>query len=179
MHRAVNWVPAFAGTLTLMLSASACSIFGPESAEAGPGATGERSGLAREAERLLEADRAFAQKSLELGAPEAFRLFFDDKGLQLRANGEPMVGPDGVRVGLAEGPAMIFSWEPRFAEVFAPGNWGWTWGEWQAHEPGAGGRRLAQGRYVNLWKKQKDGTWKVRADIGNVEREPPAPSGGQ
>jgi len=39
------------------------------------------------------------------------------------------------------------------------------------HELGAGGRRLAQGKYVNLWKKQADGSWKLRLDMGNTQRE--------
>jgi hypothetical protein len=132
----------------------------------------ERSGLELEAERLLETDRAFAEESLKSGAPEAFSRFFDAQGMQLGTSGPPAVGPEQVRASLAPGAANILSWEPRFAEVFAPGDWGWTWGEWQLHEPGAGGKRLAQGRYVNLWKKQPDGSWKVRLDHGSVEREP-------
>ena len=161
-----------AGVLALTLSASGCALKGAQSASLDAAAPKqERSGLALEAERLLEADRAFAAKSLEAGAPEAFATFFDGQGLQIGASGPPTVGPEQARAQLAAGPTSILSWEPRFAEAFAPGDWGWTWGEWQLHEPGAGGRRLAQGRYVNIWKKQRDGSWKVRLDLGNVERE--------
>ena len=155
-------------------SAAGCALMpsGPESAEAGAGAASpadaERSALELAADDLLETDRRFAARSLELGAPEAFAQFFDAQGLQLSGDGEA-TGPDAVRQALASGPPLILSWEPRYAEVFAPGFWGWTWGDWQAHEPGAGGRRVAQGRYVNLWKKQADGNWKVRLDIGSPE----------
>lgn len=158
--------------LALTLSTTACALLGADSASVDAATAGEpRGGLVGEAQKLLEADRAFAQKSLEAGAPEAFRVYFDETGLQLSADGEPATGPDGVLARLAEQPAMVLSWEPRFAEVFAPGIWGWTWGDWQAHEPGAGGRRLGQGRYVNIWRKQPDGTWKVRLDMGSVQRE--------
>jgi ketosteroid isomerase-like protein len=161
-------VPALAGTLALMLGAGGCSLWpwGEKSAATEPGATGQRSGLAREADKLLEADQAFAAKALAAGAPAAFHAFFDAQGIRLLADGEPAIGPDAVRASLAGGAPMILSWEPQFAEVFAPGDWGWTWGDWQVHEPGAGGRRLAQGRYVSVWKKQKDGRWKVRMDFG-------------
>jgi ketosteroid isomerase-like protein len=130
----------------------------------------ERSGLARAADKLLETDQAFAAKSLAAGAPEAFHQFLDEGGVRLVTDGEPITGPDAVRASFAGAAPAILTWEPRFAEVFAPGDWGWTWGDWQAHEPGAGGRRVAQGRYVNVWKKQKDGAWKVRMDLGQPER---------
>ena len=161
--------------LLLALSASGCALLGSaDSAVADPTAGKERSGLEREADLLLEADRAFAARSLEVGAPQAFAQFFDEDGMQIGPVGEPVVGAERVRVSMAAGPAIVLSWEPRFAEVFGGGKWGWTWGDWQAHEPGAGGRRVAQGRYVNIWKKQSDGDWKVRMDMGSAERETPA-----
>lgn len=168
-----NWVPAFAGMVTLMLSITSCSLFhtGPQSASSDGTSKEERSGLEREADQLLVADRAFAEESLKAGAPEAFKRYFDEQGIQLGASGPPIAGPDKVSASLAQGAANMLSWEPRFAEVFGPGDWGWTWGDWQLHEPGVGGRRLAQGRYVNIWKKQPDGSWKVRLDLGSVERE--------
>lgn len=168
MPRARWRVAAGVGVLAVLLGASGCSLwpFGSESADAVPTEPArERTGLAAEADGLLDADRAFAAKALELGAAEAFAQFFDPQGVRLAATGDPEVGPDSVRAGLAAGPARLVSWEPRYAEVFASGTWGWTWGEWQAHEPGAGGRRVAQGRYVNVWRKQSDGSWKVRADL--------------
>lgn len=156
---------------------SGCGLLSrqPESAAVTPAPIHEparKSALARAADQLLEADRAFAAKSLELGAPEAFFQFLDERGMQLSATGEPVVGRADIRERLKSGPPLILSWEPRYAEVFKPGDWGWTWGDWQAHEPGAGGRRLAQGRYVNLWKKQSDGSWKVHMDMGSVAATP-------
>ena len=162
-------------TLALALGASACSLwpFGSGSSAAGPEAAGrERTGLAAEADKLLAADRAFAATVVEIGAPDAFQLFFDEQGLHLAVAGEPVTGADAVRAHLVAGQGHLLSWEPRYAEVFAPGHWGWTWGEWQAHEPGAGGRRIAEGRYVNVWKKQRDGSWKVRADLSSREAAP-------
>lgn len=162
--------------LAIAVAGCALTPTGPESAEAGAGSPPEapdaqRSPLEIAADELLQADRAFAARSLAKGAPEAFAQFFDEDGLQLSGNGEA-TGPEAVRRALASGPPLLLSWEPRYAEVFAPGFWGWTWGDWQAHEPGAGGRRVAQGRYVNLWKKQPDGSWKVRLDIGSPESAP-------
>jgi ketosteroid isomerase-like protein len=157
----------------LALGASGCSWFhfGAESAEATPAGEAPRTGLAAEADRLLAADRAFAAKAMDLSASTAYREFFDAQGLHLPAAGEPVSGADAAAASVGAAPRLL-TWEPQYAEVFAPGDWGWTWGEWRAHEPGAGGRRIAQGRYVNVWKKSPDGSWRVRADF----RGAPAPA---
>jgi hypothetical protein len=155
--------------MTVLLAG--CSLFHSAPEAVGTDANAppaERTGLALEADKLLETDRKFAARSLEIGAADAFKENWDVQGMRLMSSGEPVIGPDKVRASLASGAPMILSWEPRYAEVFAPGDWGWSWGEWQAHEPGAGGRRVGQGRYITLWKKQPDGTWKVRMDTGNT-----------
>lgn len=173
--RGMQRLAAVTAMLALTLGASGCSLwpFGSESADAVPSEQApRRTGLAAEADGLLDADRAFAAKAVELGAAEAFAQFFDAQGVRLSAAGDPEVGPHSVGAALAAAPTRLVSWEPRYAEVFASGTWGWTWGEWQAHEAGAGGRRVAQGRYVNVWKKQGDGTWKVRADLRSPETAP-------
>jgi ketosteroid isomerase-like protein len=145
----------------------------PEVVAAGtPPAAGEqRSKLAQEADRLLEADRAFAARVLEKGAPEAFHDYLDSQGVRLTFDGEPPLGPDAVAQSLENG-AVLLSWDPRYAEVFAPGDWGVTWGDWQAYEAGAGGRRLGQGRYLNVWKKQRDGSWKVHMNLLPAQAAP-------
>jgi ketosteroid isomerase-like protein len=164
----------------LLLCAAILSLAGcaetphePEVVAAGsvpaPGAS--RSKLAQEADRLLEADRAFAARALEKGAPEAFHDYFDSQGVRLTFEGEPPVGPDVAAQSL-ENATMLLSWDPRYAEVFAPGDWGVTWGDWQAYEPGAGGKRLGQGRYVNVWKKQRDGSWKVHMNLLPAQAAP-------
>lgn len=123
-------------------------------------------------EELLAADRAFAARSLEVGAPEAFYQTLTEDALQLPTAGEPVQGRNDIRESMGEGPKLVLAWQPQFAEVSASGDLGWTWGTWQASEPGAGGKRVARGKYVNVWRRQPDGTWKVRLDMGNVERKP-------
>jgi ketosteroid isomerase-like protein len=119
--------------------------------------------LKAEADRLLETDKTFAALVLSAGAPAAYERFLDEHAASLPANGDPVEGRDAIRARLASG-ANLLSWTPRYAEVFEPGDWGWTWGEWQLYEPGAAGRRLAQGKYLNVWQKQSDDSWKVRVD---------------
>lgn len=143
----------------------ACATEPPEPEAIAAGSTSPQKGrLALEADRLLEADKAFAAKVLEAGAPAAFREYFDDSGVRLTFEGDPPGGPDNVARSL-EADNLLLSWDPRYAEVFSPGDWGMTWGDWQAYERGAGGRRVGEGRYVNVWKKRRDGSWKVHMNL--------------
>lgn len=123
--------------------------------------------------QLLNADRAFAAVAMKQGPAAAFYQFTTDDALQLPATGEPIRGREAIRAAFSEGPPLQLSWQPQFAEVSSDEDLGWTWGEWQGYEPGAGGKRVAQGKYVNIWKKQEDGRWKVRLDLGNVRPKLP------
>ena len=123
--------------------------------------------------RLLQADREFAAASLRAGPAEAFYQFTTADALQLPADGEPLRGREAIRDSLSEGPPRVLNWQPQFAEVADDEDLGWTWGLWQLYETGAGGRRLAQGKYVNIWKKQPDDSWKVRLDLGNTQKNKP------
>ena len=116
--------------------------------------------------RLLETDIAFAAKSIESGAPEAFFTFLTENSIQLPASGEPIQGRASIRENMTGPTRYTLTWQPQFAEVSLPGDMGWTWGDWQKLD--SSGRQLAHGRYVNIWKKQADGSWRVRLDMGNV-----------
>ncbi len=43
---------------------------------------------------------------------------------------------------------------------------GWTWGVYQII---VDGKQVSNGKYVNIWTLQPDGSWKVRMDMGNQE----------
>lgn len=151
MRRAVAGV----ALLALVLGGSGCAIFQVELPPKQP------------ADELLAADRLFARRALQ-GTAAAVREFFEVKGVRLEPAGQAMIGREQIAAELGRRPGLL-SWEPRFAEVSGSGDWGWTWGDWQVHEPGAGGRRIAQGRYMSLWKKQPDSTWQVHAQLSATE----------
>lgn len=127
-----------------------------------------------EAEKLLDADRAFAALSASTDTARAFAAYMAPDGMQLSAQGEPVRGADMIVARIRAEPPSRLLWTPRFAEVAAAADMGWTWGDWQAFDPAAPDQPVASGRYVNIWLRQPDGSWKVRVDIGNVAR-PAAP----
>jgi ketosteroid isomerase-like protein len=59
-------------------------------------------------------------------------------------------------------------WEPIGGDIAASGELGYTFGHSTSRRPNASGETADYfGKYVTIWKKQADGSWKVVLDIGN------------
>lgn len=124
-----------------------------------------------EAETLIAADRAFAELSEMSNPKAAFAAYMAPNGLMLpRASQGAIEGLENVvaAFGTEPDPGYDLLWQPQYAEVAAAGDMGWTWGQYQVLVDGV---EISSGKYVNVWQKQADGTWKVRADIGNQRPE--------
>ncbi|NND43705.1 MAG: nuclear transport factor 2 family protein [Xanthomonadales bacterium] len=123
--------------------------------------------LDAEAETLLEADRAFAELSLVSNPKAAFAAYMAPNGMMLpRASQGAIEGLENVvaAFGVEPDPGYELHWQPQFAEVAAAGDLGWTWGQYQVVVDGV---QVSTGKYLNVWRRQEDGHWKVRVDIGN------------
>jgi ketosteroid isomerase-like protein len=57
------------------------------------------------------------------------------------------------------------TWEPLYADISVSGDLGYTYGLFASHTKT--GKLLGRGKYVTIWKKQRDGTWKYVLDGGN------------
>ncbi|MCF7796233.1 MAG: nuclear transport factor 2 family protein [Lentisphaeria bacterium] len=123
---------------------------------------------------LLETDRAFAAWSVEHGAAEAFRHFLAPDAMELSPRSEPVYGRETIyQEMLNAGEDYILAWDPQDGDVAASGDLGWTWGRYTFSFQDADGiDRVNYGKYLNIWKKQPDGTWRVVVDMGN---QSPAP----
>ncbi len=119
---------------------------------------------AGEADKLLATDIEFAKKSVESGAAEAFHAFLDADAIQFPANSLPVRGNDSI-YAMMKGGTSVLRWTPREAHVSASGDLGYTWGYYTVTPADSSPPR--HGKYVNVWKKQPGGLWKVVIDIGN------------
>ena len=63
-------------------------------------------------------------------------------------------------------------WEPTFAAIARSADFGYTTGpaKWKANKKEE--KFLGYGQFVSIWKKQKDGSWKVALDCGIENPEP-------
>lgn len=122
---------------------------------------------------LMQADRDFAKTSVELGATEAFNMFLDTNALKLPPGQRPIRGKDNIYQQMqTSAGSYTMSWEPRESDVAASGDLGYTWGIYKITVKNKNGRDTEiHGKYLNIWKKQPDGTWKVLVDIGNQTPE--------
>jgi len=129
--------------------------------------------LAAERQRLLETDIAFSRASEERGAAQAFYEFLAPQALSLQAGELPIRGRDAIKVQLMTNMRGALIWKPQEAEVSSSADLGFTWGTYVSHNAtdGAAGQTIF-GKYLTIWKKQPDGSWKVVVDAGNESPSP-------
>lgn len=149
------WLPVCAATLVAL--ATACQQAPPNTHDAG---------LAS----LRQADSAFAH-AVAAEDLEATMAFYADDAALLTANAPTTTGRDAIRkafIDLFASAGFSLDWALTGADVSKSGDLGYTVGTYQMTVPGPKGQLLSdKGKYVTVWKKQADGSWKVVIDIGN------------
>lgn len=67
-------------------------------------------------------------------------------------------------------PEFSISWKTLSAEVAASGDIGYTSGTYEDSFQGPDGKKVSEvGKYLCVWKKQKDGSWKAIRDMWNAD----------
>jgi ketosteroid isomerase-like protein len=119
---------------------------------------------------LADAETAFARMATEKGTRGAFLANLADEAVIF----EP--GPvNGKKTWEKRSPSeSVLSWEPNFVAVSRSGDFGYTTGPWEFKQSPKDTEPKAYGQFLSIWKKQKDGTWKVVLDAGI---ETPKPMG--
>ena len=115
---------------------------------------------------LMEADRAFSDMSEKEGMKAAYLEYTDSNVVLLRPNIMPVTGADAIDFLITiDDTGYTFNWEPQRAHVSALGDMGFTYGVYGLHPKDVD--TTYYGTYVNIWKKQADGKWKLALDSGN------------
>jgi len=112
--------------------------------------------------KLVEAERAFAQRAQQTNWRDAFLEYFADgiKGFE----GEDV--KERLRSRPAPPKELEFWWEPRFGDISASGELGWLTGPVRTRLRKADGGKPDFANYTSVWKRQPDGTYKVIEDVG-------------
>jgi ketosteroid isomerase-like protein len=131
--------------------------------------------LGREAARreILDADSAFARRSVERGAGDAFAAYAHDDVALL--GGGLALGREAVAARYAKfAGRSTLSWAPVEADAAESGDLGYSIGHSVAKRRGEGGAvETYYGKYLSVWRKA-DAGWRFVTDGGN---ERPAPAG--
>lgn len=120
---------------------------------------------------LLQLEAAFAQDAAQHGH-DAFLTYFAEDGVELD-DGGGIVTKEEMRKQPPWAEGTTLTWTPVKADMAASGDMGYTYGNYIfKHKDKAGKLITDYGKYTSIWKKQKDGSWKVVVDVGNSSPAP-------
>jgi ketosteroid isomerase-like protein len=126
---------------------------------------------AKGAELLFQLEAAFAQDAAQHGH-DAFLTWFADDGVELD-DGGGIVTKEEMRKQPAWAEGTTLTWTPVHADMAASGDLGYTYGNYVFKHKDKSGKLITDhGKYTSIWKKQKDGSWKVVVDMGNSSPAP-------
>ncbi len=122
---------------------------------------------------LLELEGRFSQETSE-GGGKAFVSWFADDAVTL-SNGKPAVLGRGAIAQTANWDPKVYqlSWVAQGGQMGPSNDMGFTWGRYEGHATDRNGKPIVtSGRYITIWKKLGDGSWKVAMDAS--ADEPPS-----
>ncbi len=114
---------------------------------------------------MLENEGKFVAMGLEQGTRAASLAFFADDGIIFEPG--PLNAKKTWTTRSDEGGPSA-KWQPVFAAIARSCDLGITTGpsEWRKQKDDE--KPIGYGQYISVWKKQKDGTWKVVLDVGGT-----------
>jgi ketosteroid isomerase-like protein len=127
--------------------------------------------------QMIESERAFAARALVVGSKDAFLEYFSPAAVGF-ADGQP----GSAREQIAKNPDppkdLQLIWEPRYGDVAASGELGYLTGPVRNVRASRDGGKPRFSNYASVWKRQKDGSFKVVMDVGiNTPSAVPFPAG--
>lgn len=122
---------------------------------------------------LFDLEARFAKDVATKGGA-GFAEWFADDGVALGNGAQPLIGRVAIAKSAAWDPKIYqLTWTPTEARMGPSGDMGYTWGHYEGRSRDANGSPVTtSGRYMTIWRKQPDGSWKVVLDAG--ANEPPA-----
>ena len=125
-----------------------------------------------EKEKIRQADIAWS-KAAEMLDLEAIVSYYTDDVVVMLPNMPVVVGKEAARElnrSMLDTPGYSAKWEPVKVEVASSGDIGYARGNYVLTINGANGVPVTdKGKYVEIWKKQADGEWKVAVEMFNSD----------
>lgn len=115
---------------------------------------------------MIAAEISFSKFSELNGTRKALMEYIDSEGVLLRPNIMPLVGAAAIDfISQANDTAYTMIWQPKGGNIAESGELGYTFGIYSITPKYKDS--IMHGTYVNIWKKQPDGSWKLLLDSGN------------
>jgi hypothetical protein len=117
-------------------------------------------------QQLIQADMAFSALSEARGMKNAFIEYMDSNGILLRPQHFPILEAEAIDFLISQDDAAFtLTWKPKNAVIASSGDLGFTYGLYALQPKDQD--TVLYGSYVNIWKRQEDGSWKFILNSGN------------
>ena len=122
---------------------------------------------------LKESDEQFCKDFIAQGVEGWLKYFADDASVFtpekiLTSKAEVRTYYERVFPPSSKG---ALTWKPVYADIARSGDLGYTYGTWENKGKDKDGNPVTRtGKYTTIWKKQKDGSWKIVMDVGNPDQ---------
>lgn len=111
---------------------------------------------------IVEQDRAFSAASVAKSTRDAFMEYLADDSLLFRPG--PVPGKMFIRNRPAPPGKLV--WAPTFADAASSDDIGYTSGPYEFRKAEMTETPQSWGHFVRIWRKQRDGVWKVEVELG-------------
>jgi len=122
---------------------------------------------AADEEAIRQTDLAWSAAQQTDGLDGVMPFYVDD-AILLPPNSPMAIGKEAIREASAtiDAPGFSVSWKPMKVEVADSGELGYAIGNFEGTGIDPEGNPIpVKGKYVEIWKKQADGSWKVAVDM--------------
>jgi ketosteroid isomerase-like protein len=115
--------------------------------------------------QMIETERAFAARALVIGWKQAFLEYFSPAAIGFA---EGQAGPARDQISKTPDPPadLQLIWEPRYGDVSSNGELGYLTGPARNTRASRDGGKPRHMNYTSIWKRQRDGSFKVVMDVG-------------
>ena len=160
-------------TLFLLLACPAKSLYaqsGLDPFSSAPVNQLSTPGVTAGAAFLMDLDARFSKETVD-GGGKVFATWFADDAVTLGNGKLPVQGRAAIAAGATWSPKTYqLSWTATAATLSPAGDMGYTWGHYDGRATNPDGQQTTTGgRYMTVWRKQKDGQWKVVLEASNDE----------
>ncbi len=122
------------------------------------------------ADTLRQLEAHFMKAAAERGS-QGYLSYYADDAVEV-PNGAPLIqGKTNIAktMRFLDQKDNHLTWTPVGADISASGDLGYTYGTYEFRSRDKDGKPVVDhGKYTSIWKKQKDGSWKVVLDMGNA-----------
>jgi len=125
------------------------------------------------AETLKQLEGEFMKAAAERGSA-GYMSYYAEDAVEVPNHANVIRGKENIAKDMAflDDKTNHLTWTPLGADMSASGDLGYTYGTYEFVARDKDGKAVVDhGKYTSIWKKQKDGSWKVVLDMGNASPE--------